>query len=123
MKQLPRGGRLFFLFAAAAIFLKRYVNSVKHILLAKRLGQELNRSGSYRLHRHRNVAMPGNEDDRNGDSGVSQFGLKIKSAQSWQSNVEHQATGDIGKLVLQEIRCRFERLDLQVDGSQKTLES
>jgi hypothetical protein len=51
---------LFVLLATAAIFLKRYANRVEHVLLAKRLGQELDRSGFHRLHRHRNVAMPGN---------------------------------------------------------------
>jgi hypothetical protein len=55
------------------------------------LGQKLNCTGFHRLHRHRDVAMAGNENDRNRRSGRSQFQLEIESARSGQTHVEDKA--------------------------------
>jgi hypothetical protein len=48
-----------------AVALNRLVNRIEQRLVAKGFGQKLNRAGLHRFHRHRNVAMAGNEDDRN----------------------------------------------------------
>ncbi len=42
-------------------------NGVQHVLVAKRLGQEVDRSGLHGPHRHRDVAVAGHEDDRDVD--------------------------------------------------------
>jgi hypothetical protein len=49
-------------------------------------------------------------------------GLKVKAAQPGQPDVEHKAPGDVRKLAAQELRCRSERRDLQVDRPEKALD-
>src|SRR5882762_637288 len=95
---------------------------MEHLLMAERLGQEVDCSGLHRLDRHRNIAMTRHEDDRDVDTRLGQFDLKVEAAHSWQSDIEHQTTGDIRKAALQKFRGRPEHLDPQTDGPKKTLE-
>src|SRR6516165_877130 len=69
----------------------RLMNRIEQGLVAKGVGQKLNRPGLHRFYRHRDVAMAGDEDDRNRTIGRSQFALEIETAQSGQPYVENEA--------------------------------
>src|ERR1041385_1494170 len=45
------------------IAIERLLNRIEQILIAKRLRQKLYRTGFHRAYGHRNIAMPGDEDD------------------------------------------------------------
>jgi hypothetical protein len=57
-----------------------FLNSAQQVLTANWFGQELMRPFFHRAHRHRNIAVTGNEDDRNLDVRAVQFELEIKAA-------------------------------------------
>ena len=99
-------------FAPSPIPINGRYNGIEHVLIAKRLGQEIDRSALHGPDRHRNIAMAGHEDDWNVNVRLGQFGLKVQAAQSRQSDVEDQAAGNVRKLSLQYFWRRTERLDL-----------
>ena len=104
-----------------AIAFERELNRVEKILIAKRLGQELDGAGFHRAHRHWHVSETGNED--NGDLNVrfGQLGLKIEPTEARQADVENKTgRGGIAQLgFFQEIGGRAERLDAQTDRLQQ----
>ena len=59
------------------IAVERDPDSVQQLLVAKRLGQEFDSSCLHGLDGHRNVAVAGDEHDRNVDFRLRQFALKI----------------------------------------------
>ena len=109
-------------FASLAIPFNRHRHSVQHVLVAKRLGQEIDRSALHRPDGHRNVAMAGHEDDWNLNVGLGQLGLKIQPALSGQPDVKHQAAGDIRQPALQHFGRRTEHLNLQSHRLEKIAE-
>ena len=49
----------------------------------------------HRLHRHWNVAMPGDENDWNAETRVVQLLLKVQAIDSGKVYIQNQATGSI----------------------------
>src|SRR3984957_8231509 len=83
---------------------KADLNGVEEVLIAERLGQELDGAALHRLHRHRDLAVPGGEEDaRPLRVRRRQLALKIETALVRQSDVEDQA-GRANR------RTRFEKL-------------
>src|SRR5207342_264573 len=105
--------------APFAVALERDGDRVEQILIAERLYQEIDGPSLHRPHRHRNVAVPGDEDDRYLDIRLGELGLKIESAALWQPDVEHETTGDVRQLGLQQLRSRPEQLDAQTHRAQQ----
>jgi hypothetical protein len=66
--------------------------------------------------------MPGDEDDRDLDSGLGQLGLKIQAASLRQPDVEDQATCDIGQRALQQLWRRTEHFRPQPDRAKQPVE-
>src|SRR3546814_65714 len=66
-------------------------DGVEQGLIAHRLGQKIDRTRFHRLDGHRNVAMPGEEDDRFSNPRRRKMLLKIEAARSGHADVEHQA--------------------------------
>ena len=64
---------------------------VEQGLVAHRLGQEIDRAGLHRLNSHRDVAMPGQKDDRLGVAARRQTMLQIETARARHAHVEDQA--------------------------------
>src|SRR5215218_7643014 len=91
------------LLTAFFIALDRGRDGIQKILIAKRLGEEIDGTGLHGPHRHGNIAMSGNEHD--GDSKVSlrQLGLEVETAHSRQPDVEYEATWNIGAFALHEL--------------------
>src|SRR4051794_40439072 len=92
--------------ASAAVALDSREDGVQQILIPKWLGEEIDGAGLHRLYRHRDIAMPGHEDDRNLDIGLGEFALDIEAAQARQPNVEDEAGWNIRELFLQQLRRR-----------------
>jgi hypothetical protein len=99
-------------FATRAIFVERKLDGVEQILVADRLGEELDRARLHGPHRHRDVAVASDEDDRDLDVRLGELGLKVEAADTGQPDVEHQATRDVGLAGLEELGRRSEHLDL-----------
>jgi hypothetical protein len=66
------------------------VDGIEQFLVAERLRQEINRAGFHRPHTYWNVAMTGDKDDGNPDTGIGQLALKIQTADSGKSDVKNQ---------------------------------
>ena len=67
------------------------MNGVEQILVAERLRQKLDRTSLHRLHGHGNVAMPGDEDDRELNVSPRQLTLKFEAALPGKPDIEHEA--------------------------------
>src|SRR3981081_3192569 len=100
-------------FAPPAIPFNRGHHGIQHVLIAKRFGQEIDRAALHGPDGHRNIAMAGHKDDWNMNIRLGYVVLKVEAAQSWQSDVEHQAAGNIRELALQHFRRRTEHLNRQ----------
>ncbi len=66
--------------------------------------------------------MPCHEDDGNVNVCFGQFGLEVETAQSRQSDVEHQTAEHVGKMALQQFGGRPEHFDLVPDGPEQASE-
>ena len=73
------------------------------ILITKRLRKELNGTTLHRLHRHRDVAVPCDEDDWEFSVRRSELALKIKTALPRQPDVEDQAGGAIRRIGFEKV--------------------
>jgi hypothetical protein len=73
-------------------------------------------------HGHRDVAMTGDENDRNVNACFGELGLKVEPAYPGQSYVQHQAGNGIGKSAFQKVGGRAEYLDPQANRPQQATE-
>src|SRR6202021_3016197 len=80
------------------------LNGIEQLLITERLRKELNGTTLHRLHRHRDVAVPCDEDDWQFPVRRGELALKIKAALPWQSDVEDQAGGAFRRIGLEKIR-------------------
>src|SRR5216683_1056318 len=116
-----RSDRLFVL-QPRAIPREAQLDRVQQVLIAERLGQELDRSSLYRLDGHRDVAVSGDEDDRNVNVRRRQLSLKIETTSARQPDVEHKASGAVRAPLVQEFGNRSQGLGLRADGSDQAAE-
>src|SRR6202047_2719395 len=84
-----RCDRLFVL-QPRAISREAQLDRVQQVLIAERLGQKLDRSSLYRLNGHRDIAVSGDEDDRNVNIRRRELSLKIETASAGQPDIEHK---------------------------------
>ena len=99
----------------SAIAFERLLNRIEQILIPKGLGEKLHSARLHRAYGHRNVAIPGNENDGDRDVRACQFVLKVEPAQAGQTHIQHQTAGSRWSLLMQEILRRFERFRAQSD--------
>src|SRR5207253_11430539 len=92
---MPEHSQLRFSLKPRAIALKRELNGVEQILVAKWFRQELDRSCLHGTDRHGDVTVRRNEYDWSANVGRGQLTLELKSAHARQSNIDHQATWHI----------------------------
>jgi len=110
---LSQGCNFAFSLASRAISVQCDLNRIQQVLVAERLGKELDGSSLHRPHGHRDVTVGANKDNRDIVLSLSQFALKVESAYSRQPNVEDKATGYILALALQKLLGSSEQLHLQ----------
>src|SRR3984885_16158034 len=114
---LLEGGQSLFVLSPRTIPREAELNRVEQLLITERLRQELNGAALHRLHRHRNVAMPRDEDDRELHSRPGELALKIKAALPRQSDVEHEAGRAIGQIGLEKVGNRRKQPSIQIERS------
>src|ERR1700688_1123371 len=103
LEAFPEGGQSFLILSPSAIAIKADLNGVEELLITERLGKELNGTTLHRLHRHRDVAVPCDEDDWEFPVRRGVLALKIKSALPRQPDVQHQAGGAIRRIGLEKV--------------------
>src|SRR5262249_34040246 len=106
VKALSEIHQNFFVFPACAVTRKADLNCVKEILVAEGLRQELDSAAFHGLHGHRDVAMPRDEDDRDVPVSRGELALKIETALTWQSDIEHETAGTIRGISSEKFRDR-----------------
>src|SRR5712671_4406081 len=109
--------------ASFLISLERPDHGIQDILVTERLRQEVDGSGFHCLDRHRDVTVTRHKDDRDANIRLSQFGLKVETADPRQPDIEDQAACNIRYLDLPKFAGRTEQLDAQAYRSEKTAES
>src|SRR5260370_34786764 len=82
----PQLRELLLVLSPAAIALERRGDRMQHVLIAKRLGQKIDRAGFHGLDGHGYIAVAGHEYDRNMDIRLGELGLEIEPAYSRQSD-------------------------------------
>src|SRR6476659_10050678 len=120
LEAFPEGGQSFFILPPSAIARKSELNGVEKLLITERLRKELNGTTLHRLHRHRDVSVPCDEDDWELAVGGGEFALKIKAALSGQSNVEHQAGRAVRWIRREKLRNGLKQLSILTERSQQT---
>jgi len=118
----PQRGDCLFVLQPRAISLEAQLDRVQQVLIAERFCQELDRSSFYRLDGHRDVAMSGDEDDRNVNVGRRELSLKIETTSAGQSDIEDEARGAVRAPFAQEFGNRSQGLGLHADRSDQAAE-
>src|SRR2546427_5844982 len=62
--------KLTLLLARHTVAVQSLVDRIQQVLVREGLGKELHRTGFHGLHRHRNISMTGDKDDRNPDARI-----------------------------------------------------
>ena len=69
------------------------LNCVQWLLVVKRFGKKVCGAQLHRFHRHRNIAVSGDKNDRNLKTCVLKLSLKIWAAHAWQGDVQYEELG------------------------------
>src|SRR5277367_2875756 len=103
LEALPEGGQSFLIFPSSAITREADLNGVEELLITERLRKELNGTTLHRLHRHRDVAVPCDEDDWEFSVRRRELALKVETALPRQPDVEDQAGRAIRRIGFEKI--------------------
>src|SRR5882672_1420069 len=95
------------------VAIDRASNGVEQLLLAERLRQELDRAGLHRPHRHGDVAVAGEEDDRHLGVRLDELALQIQPTQPREAHVEYEASRRVETTGVQERPRARKYLDLE----------
>src|SRR5258705_13949868 len=90
LEALAESRQGFFILTPGTITSEAGLDGIKKDLITEWLREELDGAAFHRLHRHGDVAVPGDEDDWEFSVCRGQITLKIKPTLSRQSDVEHQ---------------------------------
>src|SRR6267143_508356 len=108
--------------ACHAITIDRVANGVEQVLLAKRLREKLDGAGLHGPDRHGNVAVSGEEDDRQRRVRVGKLLLQVEAAQSREADVEHEASWRMPSRAAQECLSAREDFHGQPHGREQSPE-
>src|ERR1700674_4411692 len=103
LEAFPEGGQSFLILPPSAITIEAELNGVEELLITERLRKGLNGTTLHRLHRHRDVAVPGDEDDWEFPVRRGELALKIKTALPRRPAAEHQAGGATRQIGLEKV--------------------
>ena len=79
------------------------LNSVKKLLIAYWLREELDCATFHGLHRHRNIAVPCVKDDWEFSACRCELTLEFKTALPRQSHVQYQAAGPLWRFGFEKV--------------------
>src|SRR5260370_15900268 len=91
------------------------LNGFEQILFFHGLGQELKRSALHCANRHWNISMASDKNYGQINLGFGELLLKIQATQAWQTNIEHQTTGNLWSSGAQKVPCRCKCLNFNSD--------
>ena len=97
-------------------------NGVEEILVTKGLGEEVDGAGFHGAHRHGNISMAGEENDRYGNFGLRQLFLTFETTHSRETHIEDEAARRAVVFAFEEAFSRTEKLDLEPDQLEKLLQ-
>src|SRR5271165_2239201 len=109
LEHAPEFGKRLFAVTPFAVPFDGLRNGVEHVLLAKRLRQEIDRPCFHSPDGHRDVSMARYHDNGNVNVRSGQLSLEVEAAYSGQPDVEHDTARRLRELVLQEFRRRGEQ--------------
>src|SRR4029450_5648157 len=98
---------------------KAGLDGIEEVLITERFREELDRTALHRLHGHRNVAVRCDENDSELPVRRSELALKLETASSRQSHVQHQTGRAVRRIGLEKIRNRRKLLGVQADRPQQ----
>ena len=96
------------------------LHSIKEFLITEWFCEELNGTPLHRLHRHWDVGMRCNEDDRHLSVSGGKIALKLETATSRHSHVEHQASRSVRQVGLGKIGNGRKLVDVQADRAEES---
>src|SRR3569623_3077155 len=102
--------------AAFPVALQRVLNAVKQRLIVERLFDEIDVAAFERPHRHRYVAVAGDDDDGHLHMAGRKVFLQLQAAHVWHAHVEHDAAGGVVAESGEKLLCRFIGFDGKTDG-------
>src|SRR5262249_28694974 len=85
----------------------------EQVLVAERFRQEFDGPGFHGPHRHRNVAVPRDENDGYRCIALGQFLLQIQPTQTGEPDIEYQAAGGLWTPAGQKLLCGGKGLDVE----------
>src|SRR6202011_1839481 len=89
---LSQLGKLNPLLTRYPVAIQILVDRIHQVLVPERLGQKLHGARFHGLHRHRNISMTGDEDDRDLETGISQRALKLQAIDPGKAHIQNKAT-------------------------------
>jgi hypothetical protein len=104
LEQPAEFGKRLFAIASRPVPFDRLRNGIEHVLMAKWLRQEIDRSCFHSLDGHGDVSVARHHDDWDVNVRFSQLSLEVEAAHSGQPDVEHHTARRLWELVLQELR-------------------
>src|SRR6476619_2476334 len=72
------------------VFLNRYTNGCKQVLIVHRFGEEITRAAFHRLHALRNVTVSGQKNNGQATASVGENALQFQAADGRHSEIEHE---------------------------------
>src|SRR5215813_10726103 len=107
------GGPPLLLELATAV--NRVLDCVKQVFVTPRLGEKVDGPALHGAYGQENVGLTANEDRRDASVDLVQLLLEIETAQSRQSDVEHEAGGGIETAARQKLLGRAKGLHVQTN--------
>src|SRR4029077_11984224 len=84
---LSQLGKLNPLLTRYPVAIQSLVDRIHQVLVPESLGQKLHGARFHGLHRHRNISVPGDKDDRDWDARVGQLALKVQTVDPRKAHV------------------------------------
>ena len=118
----PQIGELSLVLKPGAITAECCLYRIEQILVTQRFGQEFDGTGLHCSHRHRNIAVTGNKDDRNGIVFPCQLLLEVEPTQAGESDVGDDTARPLRALACEVFRSSGEQRGRQIDGFEQALQ-
>jgi hypothetical protein len=91
------------------------LDGIEQILIPKGLREKFDRARFHRAHCHGDIAVGRDENDGDGSAVGREFTLELQAAHFGQSDIENDATGDIGTDGPEEFRGGSHCFDAETD--------
>ena len=106
-----------------AVLLNGDLNRLEQIAVIHRLGEEIQCSAFHCLHTCGDVAVAGQENNRDGAAFHRQSRLQLQAIQAGHREIEHETTGGAGVVAFQKFLRRAERHHVEPRRAQQAREA